>query len=250
MIRKNQNGVHWLEFEHLANCPRLRHGVFLRHGGDSQGSYASLNLCDTVGDNPAHVKANIGKAAEIMHASNLIGSRQVHGKDICLVPPKAYLDMPPCDALATPYSNVGLMIRHADCQAAIFYDPIQHVLANVHCGWRGSVQNIYAETIRFLQVKFGSDPENLLVGISPSLGPENAEFINYRDELPEDFWPYQNKPNYFDFWAISEMQLMKCGILKEHIEIARICTYANSEDCYSYRRTKIRGGHGTIAILI
>ena len=43
--------------------------------------------------------------------------------------------------------DCGLVIQHADCQAAIFFDPVRKAIANVHCGWRGSVCNIYAKTV-------------------------------------------------------------------------------------------------------
>ncbi len=116
------------------------------------------------------------------------------------------------------------MIRHADCQATIFYDPEHNAIANVHCGWRGNVQNIYRATAFEMRKTFSSKPENILVGISPSLGPEKSEFINYRKEFPESFLPYEIKPTYFDLWAISRMQLEASGILPHHIEVASICT--------------------------
>ncbi|MFQ5729954.1 MAG: hypothetical protein ACE5GN_06305, partial [Waddliaceae bacterium] len=47
---------------------------------------------------------------------------------------------------------------------------------------------VQAEAIGFMQAKYGSLPADLLVGISPSLGPQSAEFINYRQEFPEPFW--------------------------------------------------------------
>ena len=142
------------------------------------------------------------------------------------------------------------MIKHADCQAAIFYDPEHRAIANVHCGWRGNVQNIYRETVREMRRHFASRPENILVAISPSLGPEKAEFINFKKELPEAFLPYQVKPTYFDLWAISRMQLESEGILSHHIQIASICTYSHPEDYFSFRRdNRVTGNHGTVAVL-
>lgn len=247
MQRKQLENVAWLEFDLLSSIPHLKHGVFLRHGGFSQGVFASLNLSDRVGDEIEHVQANVKKVKSILGIKTLISNRQVHGKEILLA---SDVKKSPSDGLVTNTRGEGVMVHHADCQAAIIYDPIQKVVSTVHCGWRGSVQNIYREAVEFLKKTFLSKPENLLVCISPSLGPECAEFVNYRTELPEHFWDYQIKPNYFDFWAITEMQLTHCGILKNHMEFARICTYSNPLDCYSYRRSKIRGGHGTIAVMV
>ena len=250
MLKKEKNGIQWLEFELLADLPYLRHGVFLRHGGHSQGTFSSLNLSPYVGDNPQHVEANLQAASQIMGVKFSWG-QQHHGKTIALVPPDSTGDLKlRCDGLSTSAPQQGLLIHHADCQAAIFVDPVQRAVANVHCGWRGSVQNIYAEAVAFMQHRFQTQAENLLVCIAPSLGPQNAEFIHYRQELPEAFWEYQIKPNYFDFWAISTMQLKQCGVLENHIQTASISTYAHPEDYYSYRYSKIRGGHGTVVGLI
>ena len=140
-------------------------------------------------------------------------------------------------------------MNHADCQVAIFFDPVKKVVANVHCGWQGNVQNIYAQVIQHLEAEYGSAVEDLLVCISPSLGPENAEFINHRSELPSSFYPFQIKPNYFDFWEISKMQLKKAGVLGHHIEIAQMCTFSGEKDFFSHRRDKETGRNGTVVAL-
>ena len=40
---------------------------------------------------------------------------------------------------------------------------------------------------------FGSNPAELLVCIAPSLGPDEAEFIHFRTELPDEFWNFQSR---------------------------------------------------------
>lgn len=249
MIRIEQNDIQWLEFEILAECPEVTHGVFTRHGGCSKDHLATLNLAKKGGDSSENVAANLMKVRQALSLTHIISGVQCHGVIIAEVV-QSSLDQPLfCDGLTTRERDLGLMILQADCQAAIFYDPIHQALANVHCGWRGNVQNIYEQTIRHMQHAFQSRPEDLLVCISPSLGPENAEFINYRQELPEAFWDFQIKPNYFDFWAISEWQLIQSGIIPHHIQIARIDTYANPDDYFSYRRSKPCGNNATICAL-
>ncbi len=250
MIRRTHQGIHWLEFELFQPFTRLQHAVFLRHGGVSQGQFASLNLSFGVGDNPEHVKANIHNVKDIMDLSELYWSTQVHGKEILSLDEHWNNGITPCDGMTTQSPNKGLMIHHADCQAAIFYDPVRHALANVHCGWRGNSHNIYAETVQKMHALYGTQPEDLRVGISPSLGPENAEFVNYKTELPATFLKHQFKPYYFDLWAVSLEQLLLCGLKKEHVQIAGINTYAHPEDYFSYRYCKIRGGNATVARLL
>ncbi len=224
MKRHFSKGLEWLEFDLLADLG-IKHGVLCRS-------------CDLT------VPENISKIQNILNLSTIHHLKQVHGTHVVAI----HEDSPPhCgegDAMVCAVADKTLLVKHGDCQAAIFYDPIKHIMSVVHSGWRGSVQNIFSTTIDRLK-QLGSDPANLLVCISPSLGPCHAEFTNYRTELPESFWEYQTKPNFFDFWAISTAQLKAEGILEHHIEIARQCTYANATDFYSYRRDKDTGRNGT-----
>lgn len=223
---------HWLTFDLFQGIRGLNHGAFLRFAGDGVGPIDSLDLI----------------ARQRFGAHRLYWAKQCHGTSIIDVTTQSEVGQV-ADALITAEPGIALLIQHADCQAALFYDPIQHVIAAVHAGWRGSVQNIYAKVIDRLCNSYHCKPENLLVGIGPSLGPKHAEFIHYRTELPPAFWEFQPTPNYFDFWAISDAQLRAAGVLPHHIEIAEICTYANVNDCFSYRRDKTTRRHGTLISL-
>jgi polyphenol oxidase len=248
MIRKQQGSVEWLEYDLLQDIPHLKHGVFLRKGGISEGAFSSLNAGGGTGDHPEAIETNRKIIQNVLHLPHAVSMKQVHGARIeqILQPNHESCD---CDGLITSTKHLGLMIKHADCQAAIFYDPITKAIANVHCGWRGNVQNIYAATVIQLKAAYGSNPADLLVCISPSLGPAYSEFIHYRKEFPEPFWEYQWKENYFDLWTISKHQLQNAGVLPHHIEIANQCTYANPQDYFSYRRDKVTGRHATLIAL-
>lgn len=254
MIKKERDGIVWFEFEKLQIYPRVRHAIFSRLGGESSGAYKSLNLSYHVGDDEANVRQNRQQAFACIGLDtqiNIVQGQQVHHSNVhaVLSIPKTEETIANCDAFMTNVAKVALTIQHADCQVAIFYDPIQQALACVHAGWRGSVCNIYKETIRRLNQDFGSKPESLIVGITPSLGPEKAEFINFRTELPETFCQFKNLNHYFDFWKISRWQLESEGILPENIEIAALCTATDQEHFFSYRRDKICGRHLTTAWL-
>jgi polyphenol oxidase len=232
MISKQYDGLQWLEFELFADCP-LIHGCFTRHGGISNGPLSSLNLGRNVGDAPGNVEANFKKVARALSVNEIISAKLCHGNAVNQVIKPT--DIPLSDGLSTSIPNIAIAITQADCQAAIFYDPIHHAMAHVHCGWRGSALNIYANTVTMMECTYGSNPADLLVGISPSLGPDHAEFINYRTELPECLWQFKDNGYLFDFWAVSRWQLETAGVLSDHIQIAEIDTYA-SEDYFSHRR--------------
>lgn len=245
MIWKEKNGVEWLEYEILQDT-KLKHAVFLKKGGVSVGCYESLNVGDAVGDLESAVAANKNKIKECMGVEGLVFANQVHGNAVTIV--SGPLTPHVVDGLATNRKNIGLAIRHADCQATIFYDPIHHVVANVHAGWRGNVDNIYQKAVDLMKKEFHTKPADLLVCISPSLGPNHAEFIHYQKEFPESFWSYEHRTNHFDLWEIAKDQLLSLGILPNHIEIARMCTFANNQ-FFSYRRDRITGRHATVVSL-
>jgi YfiH family protein len=248
MIRKKQGEIEWLEFEILADIPEIVHGVFLRRGGVSGGPFGSLNAGGATGDDPKAIEENRRRMLQALNMEHYHSGKQVHGADVAWVKgPKQ--EVGDCDALVTDKTGLGLMIKHADCQAAILYDPVHRALANVHSGWRGNVKNVYRATIEKMSQFFDTRPQDLLVGISPSLGPDHAQFKNYRTELPEEFWQFQVRPEFFDLWAVARHQFENCGVLAHHIEIAGICTYANTDDCFSYRREKVTGRHATIAMV-
>ena len=248
MEQKNSGSVKWIEFDLLADIKKLKHAVFQRHGGCSKGHYDSLNLSHTVGDQFEDVNKNIDAIKKICSIEELVWAKQCHKQDIFEA--TAISNEPPCvDVLVTNKLQKGLMITHADCQAAVIYDPINHAVANVHCGWRGSVQNVYRSAIQYMQDRYHSKAANLLVCISPSLGPEDAQFINYKTELPESFWDFQHRADYFDFWEISRMQLRACGVLNKHIEIAGISTYSQNQDYFSFRRSAVTGRNATVVVL-
>ncbi len=249
MLKKQQGLVEWLEFELLAAYPNISHGVFLRKGGTSMPPYHSLNLSPYVGDNPQHVIQNQEIVRNVIGATRLF-LKQCHGTTLYEYIGDSLLEGGEGDGLMTRIPGIGLTIFHADCQAAIFYDPVRHVVANIHAGWRGMVQNIYARAIREMNERYQSKAQDLLVCISPSLEPTYAEFCNYTKEFPPQFHAFQTTSNHFDLWEVSKQQLIACGILEEHVEIARIGTYGSPEDFYSYRREAITGRNATVVAIL
>src|SRR3569832_221278 len=244
MLRNKRESVEWLEFEIFQEFPQISHAVFLRHGGVSLPPFHELNVGGGTGDDPRHITANRDLLKKLFQWPVMSSSHQVHGKEVKEAP----LDESDnkCDALYTEKEGVALFIKHADCQAAIVYDPIRKIIANIHAGWKGNVHNIYQATVDQLKNRFGSKPADLVVGISPSLGPCCAQFINYKTELPESFWEFQVRPLYFDLWALSRKQWLDAGVLPNHLQIAGISTYCNQEDYFSYRRDKPTGRHATV----
>jgi polyphenol oxidase len=250
MIRRKAGKIEWLEFELLQEFPPIKHGVFLRHGGVSAGPFSSLNAGSRGEDNAVAIR-NRELIREILNIRSFAICDQPHQANVAFLPHAQDDELKICDGMITNRSDEGLLIRHADCQAALFYDPVTSTIANVHAGWRGNVQNIYAATVEKMTTSTGAKRENIRVCVSPSLGPDRSEFIHYRTELPEHFWPFQIRPTYFNLWEIGRHQLLQAGILPRHIQFAEICTYSNPADFFSFRRDKrLTGGHATVIALV
>ncbi len=241
-------------FENLSRLSGLIHAVFTRHGGVSSPPYDSLNTAFDNGDRPEAVQRNLERVASWTGLECLATTRQVHGDAVLLIDEDAIrtweaisengfrlLRGPEADAMVTDRPGVGLMIRIADCQAVFLVDPVKKVVANVHNGWRGSVQNILGRVVTVMKQHYGCRPEDIRAAVSPSLGPCCAEFRNFEDELPESFWTFQVRPMYFDFWQITRHQLMAAGVSPKHIFTAGHCTVCRSDRYFSYRKNKVTG---------
>ena len=157
----------------------------------------------------------------MLASPRLTSLRQVHGTEAVIISNGRVPDTTATpetesgDILLTDRPGIGLMIKQADCQAVLLYDPGHRAVANMHCGWRGNVRGVIPEGICQMQAAYGTDPADLLAAIGPSLGPCCAEFIHYRKELPEEAWKYQVRPFYFDLWQWSRDQLLAAGVREE-----------------------------------
>ncbi|CAB1071043.1 FIG00003370: Multicopper polyphenol oxidase [Olavius algarvensis Delta 1 endosymbiont] len=247
MIQTTQDGTSFYQFEKLAACRGIRHKIFSRNGGHSRGPYSSLNVSFGIGDEDEIVALNRDLIARNMQARDLVFARQVHGVDIAVLEPDrgrprvAAADPLTADAMVTDQPQRHLVIQVADCQALLLFDPVRQVVANVHCGWRGSIQNIIGCTVETMVQRFDCRPGTIIAGIGPSLGPCCAEFIHYQTEIPPAFWRYKDSSHHFDYWSISCDQLVQAGVAAENIESSGICTRCHTDEFFSYRAAKTTG---------
>ncbi len=236
--------MEWIEYDLFSSYPEIVQATFLREGGVSKPPFHSLNLSTSVGDNPDSVKVNKDLVHKQFHIPKVVYTKQVH-KDKVGVVRKTDKNIEEADALITQDKGVALAATHADCQVAIFFDPITKTIGVAHAGWKGLVLNIYKKTIEAMHKVFQVDPKNLIVGISPSLCKEHAEFSSYKEEFLEEYWSFQEK-GFFDLKALGKKQLTEAGVPDGHIEVSDMCTFCNAKECFSYRREKKTGRHATL----
>lgn len=244
--------ISYLQFPGLSRHKDLFHAVYTRHGGVSLPPFQSLNTGFGIGDHPEKVNQNLAAIRTFSKAEHLYTMHQVHGDDVIVLRPDDGHDIDhplEGDAVITDRKHVALMVKQADCQAVILFDPVKKVVSNVHCGWRGNTKNILGTVVDRLKSDFGCRASHVLAAIGPSLGPCCAEFVTHREIFPDHFRSFMVRPGYFDLWRISRYQLLQAGLRERHIEIAEICTRCRTDLFYSYRAEGTTGRFATLAMM-
>lgn len=178
--------------------------------------------------------------------NRLLVPQQNHTANIAIFPSSEGFSY--VDGIITGQKKVGLLVRHADCQAAFFYDEKKQVVAAVHAGFRGQIQKIYSETLKKMKQDFGCAMQDIKVAISPSLGFDHAEFINYKTEFPQSLHTYQ-KDGYMDLKKMAFDELVLMGIHPSSIDIDERCTFCDDALFYSYRKNKTQSRLASLIFL-
>ena len=231
MLIKQKEGLIWYEFE-ILQPHHVCHGVFPKHPEGASCLFYQKRI------------------KEFLGLTDFVFGQQVHHDQIQEIGQIPLSEAKICDGLFTSMPHIGLGVYHADCQAALFYDPKKKVVANIHCGWRGNQQNILGKAVKILSETKGCLAQDLIVCISPSLGPNRSQFLDYEKMWPPIFHSYQFKPYHFDLWKMSQDQLTESGVLKQNIEIAKMCTFEEEKDFYSYRRDRTHKRNFSMIALI
>lgn len=240
-----------------------------RHGGYSQGNYASFNCTPYTGDDAACVRRNreLLCASLPQHPKELVIPFQTHGTQALVIDGtylKATADertelLQGIDALMTQESGCCLCISTADCMPVLLYDRRNVAVAAVHAGWRGTVNRILFHTLRKMQARFGTRGEDLIACIGPGIslpafevGEEVYEAFR-NNGFPMEYiseWKPQTHKHHIDLWAANRLQLQDFGIPEGQVKTAGICTFTRHEDFFSARRLGIRSGRILSGIMI
>lgn len=242
MHREVRGDLVTYQFDSLpAEC--LSHAVFTRLGGISKPPFATLNIGNSVGDDPAATAENHARIYRHMEvrAEHVTTGQQVHGNHVAVV---THQDggrvHPKTDGLITSSPGLALMLRFADCQPILLYDRARHVLGLIHAGWRGLAQGMAHRAVEAMQRAFGSDPLDLLAALGPAIGPccyevgdDVASAMGY--SLPH--WRRVMKRDgskwRLDLPAANAQQLARAGVTR--FEEAGICTRCHSDEFFSHR---------------
>jgi copper oxidase (laccase) domain-containing protein len=106
------------------------------------------------------------------------------------------------------------------------------------------------KTIKQMNKVYGTKPEDCLVGIGPSIGPDCFEvgpevaqdFKDNFDNWREFTEPFGDGKFIIDLWKVNKLMLTELGVPYENITVSGFCTKCNEELFFSFRRDKGRTG--------
>ena len=226
----------------------VRAACTLRSGGVSAPPFASLNLGAHVGDDPAAVAENrrrVGVALNLPREP--LWLQQVHGAQV--VDADAQMVAAAADAAVTRLPGRVLAILVADCMPVLFASENGAVLGAAHAGWRGLAAGVLEATIGAMNV----DPRRLHAWLGPAIGREDFEvgaevrsrFVEPDAGAAAAFTVNPRGRCQCDLALLTRQRLEGAGVTR--VSEAQLCTYAEPERCFSYRRD---GRTGRMAALI
>ena len=167
--------------------------------------------------------------------------KQVHKTDIQIV----NLETPnglETDGMITSENSVVLNISIADCLAILIFDPVNKVIAALHSGWRGTSENIAQSGIEVMNDNFNSNPNDLLVYLSPCASGKYYEVgYDVAQYFPKTSKQISGIKFLFDNREQVYLQLLETGVQEINIEKSDICTIENTE-YHSFRRDREKSG--------
>lgn len=252
-----------------------------RHGGVSEGNYASLNINEYCGDNKANTDANrLLLANELgIDANHIIMPHQTHGVESRIIG-EEFANLPDgvkkmllegVDAVMTNIPGMCIGVSTADCIPVLLYDEEHHAAAAIHAGWRGTQARIVHKAVQEMRMAYQTDPTKLKAVIGPGISLDNFEV---GDEVYADF-----EQAAFDMSAIAEERIKRNpnaddpakaferkwhinlplaniqmlthnGIDEANIINTGICTFDNADNYFSARRLGIESGRIYTGIII
>ncbi len=227
---------------------------------DKNNPYDGFNITWYTNDNQNHVENCRKTLCNQLGICNehLIVPQQVHGAKVDeVIKENICSQFIGVDALITAIPQICIGISTADCVPLLFYDKRQQAIAAAHAGWRGTVLHIGKKTIEAMQMKYDTNPEDVIAIIGPSIGPNAFEvgdevfdaFTNAAFDIKEIAFKQTNRWH-IDLWKANALDLQMVNVAKNNIVIAGICTYEHYDHFFSARRLGIKSGRIYTGIMI
>lgn len=263
MMKRNVwNGVEYLTFPALEETGVVKHLFSTRIGGVSEGIFSTMNLSYTRGDKKEAVDENFRRIAGVLGGdiSDFVLSDQTHTTNVRkvtvedkgkgIVKEKDYRDV---DGLITDEPGIILATFYADCVPLFLVDKKHRAIGLSHSGWKGTVGKIGECTLYAMKEAYGTKPEDVVVGIGPSIckkcyeiGKDVADIFveHFSEEIKQEILFDKGGGKYLlDLWKANYYVFLMAGVPADKISITDICTCCNPGYLFSHRASHGKRGN-------
>lgn len=265
IIHVQKNGIQYLQFRKLLEYSDVinhAYGIGLDRNYRTSKKAGEENYKNSINDYK-DLCNEIG-----INYINCVKPRQEHTKNIRIVKQKmnkGKLDLEQdeyssTDGLITNQKNIALATTNADCILLIFFDPVKRVIANIHSGWRGTLQKISIKAVNKMKSEYNCNPKDIICCMCPSIRkchfevsvdvqePYYSEFKDLK-EIYELIVPVEGENKWtIDTVEINKIILKQAGLKEENIVDSGICSVCDSDLIHSFRAHKEGYGLGTAII--
>jgi len=227
----------------------IAHAFFTRTGGVSDGIYASLNGGTGSNDATERIAENRARMATMLGvgADRFLTAYQIHSPDVVVVEEPWTPDRRPrADAIVTRTPKLAVGVSTADCGPLLFADAEARVVGAAHAGWRGALTGVIEATLAAMET-LGAERTRIAAALGPTIsqrnyevGPEFVARFIAADAGNERFFAPSGKEGHamFDLPGYIALRMQRAGV--GSFEDLGLCTYAEPERFFSFRRTTHR----------
>lgn len=227
----------------------IRHAFFTREGGVSAGLYGSLNGGTGSRDEAENVAANRARMAAALgvEPKRLVTAYQIHSPTVVVAQtPWGHDERPRADAIVTRLRALAIGVTTADCGPVLLADPHAAVIGAAHAGWRGALTGVIEATVAAME-ELGASRRHIRAAIGPMIRQANYEVgsdliarFAAEDRASSRFFAPGSREGHaqFDLAGYVAARLERAGV--GAIEDIGLCTYAEEERFFSYRRATHR----------
>ncbi|MCO6401987.1 peptidoglycan editing factor PgeF [Aurantimonas endophytica] len=232
----------------LGAATAVRHGFFTRSGGVSGGIYKGLNVGYGSDDERGSVAENRARAMAYMGIGDgdFVTPWQVHSPDVIVVDGPFEGERPKADGIVTSRPGLAIGVVTADCGPVLFADARNGVVGAAHSGWRGALGGVLEATIAAME-SAGAERKSITAVLGPTITQPNyevgaammEEFLDGDATRERFFAPGRTADKrQFDLPGFIVARLVENGVAASFVGL---CTYAEPDRFFSFRRTTHRG---------
>lgn len=256
VIHVKKDNIEYLQFKKLLEySDKVSHAYSLGTNFDFRTSKPNKeNLSEEKYKKVIENYKNLCNAIDVDYR-RLVKTNQEHTDEIKIIDKKINQNEPDfnlscydrTDGYITSNKNIILSTTNADCILLIFYDPVKNVIANIHSGWRGTIQRISIKCVNKMIKEKGCNAKDILCFICPSIRKchfevdedvsklfynEFSDFNNINEIITKQ--KCKEKWN-IDTVLINRMLLNENGLKDENIIDCEICSVCNKNLIHSFR---------------